>query len=115
MCYNYSNKNYYLGTTSATLISLFGTRIRRRQDLIIKWFVELVDGLELGAVHDRDEQVNDPYATSAVLSGLLPDTKYRVHIYAKTQYGRGEGMFIEVITLEKTGKSLNTAYVNNYW
>lgn len=63
-----------------------------------------VEALELGALHDREEQINDPYATTAVLSGLLPDTKYRVHVYARTEYGRGEGSFIEVRTLEKSCK-----------
>lgn len=57
-------------------------------------------------MHDRDEQIRDPYATTAILSGLLPDTKYRVHIYAVTQYGRGEGMFIEIKTTDKVGKEL---------
>lgn len=64
----------------------------------------VVNALELGAMHDRDQQIDDRYATTAILSGLLPDTKYRVHIYARTQYGRGEGTFIEVRTLEKSSK-----------
>ncbi|XP_045166223.2 neuroglian-like isoform X1 [Mercenaria mercenaria] len=62
---------------------------------------QTVEGLELGAFHDREEQINDPMATQAVLSGLLPDRKYRVHIFARTRYGRGEGVFIEVSTTSK--------------
>lgn len=54
-------------------------------------------------MHDRDEQVMDSAATTAVLSGLLPSTKYRVHIYALTVLGRGEGTFIEVSTTSKSG------------
>jgi hypothetical protein len=42
-------------------------------------------------------------AVQAVLSGLLPDRKYRVHIYARTRFGRGEGTFIEVSTTRKAG------------
>lgn len=57
-------------------------------------------------MHDRDEQISDPDATVAVLSGLLPNTKYRVHIYAMTALGRGEGTFIEVETTMKAGNQI---------
>lgn len=60
-------------------------------------------------MHDRDEQILDPDSTSAVLSGLLPNTKYRVHIYALTAVGRGEGPFIEVETTMKAG-TVNCVY-----
>jgi len=70
---------------------------------VILLYTITVQGLEVGAMHDRDDQVQDPGATFAVLSGLLPDTKYRVHIYAMTFQGRGEGTFIEVETTRKTG------------
>lgn len=63
-----------------------------------------VNGLELGALHDRSEQLNNPYDTAAILSGLLPDRKYRIHIYARTQFGRGEGVFIEASTTRKRGR-----------
>ena len=62
-----------------------------------------VDGLELGALHDRDEQLNEPDATITVLSGLLPRTKYRVFVFARTKEGRGEGTFIEDWTAEEKG------------
>lgn len=63
-----------------------------------------VEGLELGAFHDRDEQINDAYTREIVLSGLLPNTKYRVHIFARTMYGRGEGVFVEATTTDKICK-----------
>ncbi|KAH3820533.1 hypothetical protein DPMN_122277, partial [Dreissena polymorpha] len=61
-----------------------------------------MEGLELGALHDRDEQINDPYTTQAVLTGLLPDVKYRVYIFARTTLGRGEGFFVEGRTMLKS-------------
>lgn len=62
-----------------------------------------MNGLEVGAMHDRKDQIRDADAETGVLSGLLPDTKYRVHIYALTPLGRGEGTFIEVRTTLKSG------------
>ncbi|KAL3853061.1 hypothetical protein ACJMK2_016641 [Sinanodonta woodiana] len=59
---------------------------------------QTVDGLLLGAIHDREEQLNDPYVTEAVLNGLLPNRKYRVYIWARTRNGRGESTFIEAMT-----------------
>ncbi|KAK7102380.1 neuroglian-like isoform X2 [Littorina saxatilis] len=57
-----------------------------------------VIGLDLGEVQERDPQINDAYATTAMLSGLLINTKYRIYIWARTTKGRGEGYFIELIT-----------------
>ena len=50
-----------------------------------------------------DPQIDDPYATTAMLSGLQTSTKYRVHIWARTQKGRGEDYFIEITTTEIGG------------
>ncbi|KAK7102376.1 neuroglian-like isoform X2 [Littorina saxatilis] len=61
---------------------------------------QTVKGLDLGEMQERDPQVNDPYATTAILSGLLTNTRYRVHIWARTDKGRGESYFIELITSE---------------
>ncbi|KAH3827853.1 neuroglian-like isoform X2 [Dreissena polymorpha] len=62
---------------------------------------QTVIGLELGSFHDRDDQIDDPNAVSGVLSGLLPNTKYRIYVFARTKLGRGEEAFIEVRTTEK--------------
>ncbi|KAH3827857.1 hypothetical protein DPMN_129800 [Dreissena polymorpha] len=62
---------------------------------------QTVIGLELGLFHDRDVQIDDPNAVSGVLSGLLPNTKYRIYVFARTKLGRGEEAFIEVRTTEK--------------
>ena len=59
--------------------------------------------MELGALHDRDEQLDEPDATITVLSGLLPRTKYRIYVFARTKEGRGEGTFIEDRTAEEEG------------
>ena len=66
-----------------------------------------VDGLSTGSLHDRSEQIDDPNAVSAVLSGLLPETKYRVHVFGRTRYGRGEGSFIEAVTTEEAGRIIS--------
>ena len=59
--------------------------------------------MELGALHDRDEQINDPSAVIGVLSGLMPNVKYRIHVFARTKEGRGESTFIEARTTEHLG------------
>ena len=66
-------------------------------------FSNSVEGLQLGPMNDRDEQINDPSINEARLTGLVPNMKYRVHIFARTQQGRGEDFFIEGRTLTKSG------------
>ncbi|KAK7486747.1 hypothetical protein BaRGS_00022031, partial [Batillaria attramentaria] len=61
---------------------------------------QIVKGLDLGEVQERDPQINDPYTTTTMLSGLLTHTKYRIYIWARTTKGRGEGYFIELTTSE---------------
>ena len=65
-----------------------------------------VTGLDLGEIQERDPQINDPYATTAMLSGLLTNTKYRIYMWARTVKGRGEGYFIEIVTSEAGGEPL---------
>ena len=65
-----------------------------------------VTGLDLGEIQERDPQINDPYATTAMLSGLLTNTKYRIYIWARTVKGRGEGYFIEIVTSKAGGELL---------
>uniref|UniRef100_A0A2C9KWE9 Neuroglian n=1 Tax=Biomphalaria glabrata TaxID=6526 RepID=A0A2C9KWE9_BIOGL len=60
----------------------------------------LVKGLYLSEMQDREPQIDDPHTTTAYLSGLMPSSKYRVYIYARTAKGRGEGYFIELVTAD---------------
>lgn len=64
-------------------------------------------GLDLGEMQERDPQIDDPYATTAMLSGLLSTNRYRVYIWARTSKGRGESYFIEIITTEAGGACLS--------
>ncbi|BFZ08082.1 hypothetical protein BsWGS_11121 [Bradybaena similaris] len=59
---------------------------------------QLVNGLDLGEMQEREPQIDDPYTTNAYLSGLRSSSRYRVHIFARTEAGRGEGFFIELTT-----------------
>ncbi|XP_046562215.1 neuroglian-like isoform X6 [Haliotis rubra] len=59
---------------------------------------QIVSGLDLGKMQDREPQINNRFQTSEILSGLLPSTKYRVYIWARTSIGRGDGYFIELTT-----------------
>lgn len=67
-------------------------------------FMMLVNGLDLGEMQERDPQIDDPYTTNAYLSGLRPNSRYRVYIYARTDAGRGEGYFIEIMTTDPGSK-----------
>ena len=57
-------------------------------------------------MQERDPHIDDPYATTAMLSGLETLTKYRVHIWARTAKGRGEGYFIEITTTRAGGRGI---------
>ncbi|XP_046363410.2 neuroglian-like isoform X3 [Haliotis rufescens] len=59
---------------------------------------QTVSGLDLGKMQDREPQISNRFQTSEILSGLLPNTKYRVYIWARTSKGRGDGYFIELTT-----------------
>ena len=56
-------------------------------------------GTELREKVQRTPNISDPNQLFAKLAGLKPDTKYRIHIHAKTNRGEGEGFYIE----ERTG------------
>ena len=70
-----------------------------------------VTGLDLGEMQERDPHIDDPYATTAMLSGLQTLTKYRVHIWARTAKGRGEGYFIEITTTRAGGTAYTSRFV----
>ena len=53
-----------------------------------------VTGLNLGRLQYRDP-VYDPNATWAKLTGLMPDTFYRVYLYASTETAMGEASFLD--------------------
>lgn len=82
-----------------------------------------VQGLDLGVMQDREPQINDPYTTTAYLSGLSPSTKYRVYIYARTAQGRGEAYFIEIVTAKPgtprmprfTIENVGRTFINVSW
>ncbi|XP_059166690.1 neuroglian-like isoform X2 [Physella acuta] len=59
---------------------------------------QIVINLYLGGMQERLPSISDPATSNAHLSGLLPSSKYRIHIFARTAKGRGEGYFIEVTT-----------------
>ncbi|XP_059160211.1 neuroglian-like isoform X2 [Physella acuta] len=69
-------------------------------------YQEVIDGLRLGELQDRIPPIDDPYATTAMLSGLRPSSKYRIHIWARTSAGRGEGFYIERSTTAPGAPSL---------
>lgn len=75
--------------------------------ILIVWNLDmfLVTGLDLGEMQEREPQINDPYTTTAILSGLLSSTRYRIHIWARTTKGRGEGFFIELNTTQAGGEA----------
>lgn len=71
-----------------------------------------VKGLDLGEMKEREPQINDPYTTTAMLSGLLSNHRYRIHIWARTIQGRGEDFFIELTTTQ-TGGEMKELHLNS--
>ncbi|GFO23158.1 neuronal cell adhesion molecule, partial [Plakobranchus ocellatus] len=82
-----------------------------------------VRGLDLGVMQDREPQINDKYTTNTYLSGLSPNTKYRIYIYARTAKGRGEAYFIEIVTAKPgtprmprfTIENVGRTFINVSW
>ncbi len=66
-------------------------------------FCVSVTGLNLGRIQYR-EPVSDPKATRARLTGLQPETDYRVFLYARTQRGQGEPIFLDATTSSATSE-----------
>ena len=62
-----------------------------------------VTGLNLGRIQYR-EPIDDPDVTRARLTGLQPETDYRVFLYAKTARGKGERIFLDSATTSATSK-----------
>lgn len=52
-------------------------------------YYQTVNNTKLGTMLQRRPRVMDPNATQAKLAELAPDTKYRVHIAARTRVGEG--------------------------
>ena len=56
-------------------------------------------------MQDMDPQITDPRLNKTVLNGLTANKKYRIHMWGKTENGRGEVSFIEVTTAKSSGMS----------
>lgn len=52
-------------------------------------YYQVVNGSKLDPLREREPRVSDPNELQAKLPGLLPDTKYRIHIRATTKAGEG--------------------------
>lgn len=53
-------------------------------------YYQEVNGTQVLDLMSRLPQINSPDVFSAKLSGLKPDTKYRLHVKATTKAGEGE-------------------------
>ena len=84
---------------------------------------QTVNGLDLGKMQEMDPQITDPRLNSTVLNGLTADQTYRVHMWGRTENGRGEASFIELKTTKPAGMSVpgfriidvNTTFFNVTW
>lgn len=47
---------------------------------------------------EREPYIKDPKQTRAKLAGLLPNSKYRIHVRALTRAGEGDDYYIETRT-----------------
>uniref|UniRef100_A0ABD2WQQ1 Neuroglian n=1 Tax=Trichogramma kaykai TaxID=54128 RepID=A0ABD2WQQ1_9HYME len=56
---------------------------------------QIVNGSKIGNEIERRPPITDPEATNAKLSGLMPETKYRISIRGTTRAGSGEAFFVE--------------------
>lgn len=63
-----------------------------------KIYYRVVKGTQLDAIREREPHINDPKQTRAKLAGLLPNSKYRIHIRALTRAGEGDDYYIETRT-----------------
>ncbi|XP_012258678.2 neuroglian isoform X2 [Athalia rosae] len=63
-----------------------------------KIYYHIVTGTNVGPLLEREPHIRDPTATRVKLAGLIPNTKYRIHIRAMTKAGEGEEYFIERMT-----------------
>lgn len=58
---------------------------------------QTITGLNLGRLQYR-ESISDPTIKRERLTGLLPDTFYRVYVSAASQRGKGEPIFVDLKT-----------------
>ena len=56
-------------------------------------------------MQEMDPQITDPRRNSTVLNGLTANQRYRVHMWGRTENGRGEVSFIEITTAKTSGMS----------
>jgi len=56
-----------------------------------------ITGLNLGRLKYR-EPIQDPEATRAKLTGLVPEMEYRIYLSAATRLGKGEEIFLDAKT-----------------
>ncbi|KRT82369.1 Immunoglobulin [Oryctes borbonicus] len=63
-----------------------------------KVYYAVVNGTHVGYKIAREPQINDPEQLQAKLSGLKPNTKYRIYITATTAAGESKEYFIEQST-----------------
>lgn len=56
-------------------------------------------------MQEMDPQITDPRLNKTVLNGLTANKRYRIHMWGKTENGRGEVSFIEVTTAKTSGMS----------
>lgn len=61
-------------------------------------FLRTVSGLNLAQIQ-YFRPINDPFASHAQLTGLAPDTSYRVYLAAATSKGNGENIFLDTKSL----------------
>ena len=73
------------------------------------WCVLAVSNLNLGRLQYRDITDN-PDVTVERLTGLNPNTTYRVYLRAATSVGTGEPIFVDATT-ELSGRKLCTAHL----
>ena len=57
-----------------------------------------ITGLNLGRLQYREE-IEDPLLFRARLTGLEPNTDYRIYLVAKTEEGKGEPIFLDAKTI----------------
>ncbi|XP_044742143.1 neuroglian [Chrysoperla carnea] len=61
-------------------------------------YYRVVKGTLLESLIEREPYIKDPKQTRAKLAGLLPNSKYRIHVRALTRAGEGDDYYIETRT-----------------
>ncbi|VDI06743.1 neuronal cell adhesion molecule, partial [Mytilus galloprovincialis] len=84
---------------------------------------QTVAGLDLGKMQEMDPQIVDPRRNTTVLNGLTANQKYRIHMWGRTENGRGEASFVELTTAKTSSMSVppfsiinvNSTFFNVTW